>query len=93
MNLSALPKGILSPETNLGDENDTGACSLLDYRLSQSVLPKRPTLGRVVAEVVGEAVVVVVVDDALSPASSSLPEALGCSRPALLDLTGIRKRS
>lgn len=89
---SALPEKILSPETDLNDKDGTGACSLLDYLLLQSLLPKRSILREVVAEVIGKAIVVVVVDDTLSRASSFLSEVPNCSRSALSNLTGMGKR-
>lgn len=90
--LFVLPEKILLPETDLDNKDSTSICSLSDYLLSQSLLPKRSTLRRVIAEVIGEVVVVVIVDGTLLPAFFSLLKASDCSRPALSDLTEIRKR-
>lgn len=89
---SALPEKILLPKTDLNDKDGTSVCSLSDYLLLQSLLPKRSTLGKVIAEVIKKAIVVVVVDGILSPAFSFLSEVPNCSRPALSDLTKIGKR-
>lgn len=89
---SPLPEIISLPKTDLGDKDGTSMFLLADFRLLQSVLPKRPTLGEVAAEFVIEAFVFVVVDSALPTASLFLPEVPDYFRPALSDLTRMRTR-
>lgn len=89
---SVLLKKILLPEIDLDDKDDISECSLSDCQLSQSVLPKKPTLVEVVIEFVGKAVVIVIIDGELSPASFFLLKAPDYSKSTLLDLTEIRKR-
>lgn len=91
-NSSILSEKTLLLEINLGDKIDINICTLVDYYLLQNILPKKPTLKGVITEVIGKAVIVVVIDSTLPLAFSFLPEMPNCFRPTLSDLIRIKRR-